>query len=121
MRDLPEEGVRLCLYIAESDKYHHRPLHEWIVEEALDHHLAGTTVLRGMQGFGARSHLHAAHILRLSTDLPLVIEIVDAADRIEAFLDHIEPAIRNGLATTEHVRIRLYRGGEDRPKAADSP
>jgi PII-like signaling protein len=89
------------------------PLYEWIVRKAREHGLAGATVLRGLEGFGAHSRVHTAKILRLSTDLPIVIEIVDRPEQIEAFLPLVDAAISEGLATVERVQIRFYRSGEE--------
>lgn len=108
---LPKEGKLLRIFIGESDKYEGRPLHEWIVREAREQGLAGATVLRGLEGFGAHSRLHTAKVLRLSYDLPIVIEIVDTEDKIEAFLPLIDHAIKEGLATVERVEVRFYRSG----------
>ena len=108
---LPAEGHLLRIFIGEADKHGHVPLYEWIVRQARDAGLAGATVLRGLEGFGAKSHLHTARILRLSTDLPVVIEIVDTREKIEAFLPVIDDAIDDGLATIEKVEVRFYRGG----------
>ncbi|HAV24452.1 MAG: hypothetical protein A2X67_10505 [Ignavibacteria bacterium GWA2_55_11] len=108
---LPKEGVLLRILIGESDRHEGKPLHEWIVVQAREHGLAGATVLRGLEGFGAHSRLHTAKVLRLSTDLPIVIEIVDSAEKIEAFLPLIEPSIPEGLATLEKVQVRWYRAG----------
>ncbi len=108
---LPEDGHLLRIFIGESDKYHGQPLYEWIVQTARKEGLAGATVLRGLEGFGAHSRMHTAKILRLSQDLPIVIEIVDRIDRIEAFLPLIDGAIDEGLATIEKVKIRFYRSG----------
>jgi uncharacterized protein len=106
---LPEEGQLLRIYIGESDKHEGTPLHSWIVRKAREAGLAGATVLRGLEGFGAASRVHTAKILRLSTDLPLVIEIVDKNERIEAFIPVVDEAIKEGLVTLEKVKIRLYR------------
>ena len=108
---LPEQGALLRIFIGESDRHEGVPLYEWIVRQARTHGLAGATVLRGLEGFGAHSRIHTAKILRLSTDLPLVIEIVDTREKIEAFLPAIDGAIREGLATLEKVEIRFYRSG----------
>lgn len=83
---LPEDGYLLRIFIGESDRYQGKPLYEWLVLQAREAGLAGATVLRGIEGFGAHSRLHTAKILRLSEDLPIVVEIVDALDKIEAFL-----------------------------------
>ena len=108
---LPEEGHLLRIFVGESDKHKGAPLYEWIVRQARERGLAGATVLRGVEGFGAHSRLHTAKILRLSEDLPIVIEIVDTREKIEAFLPIVDAAIPEGLATLEKVQIRLYRSG----------
>jgi len=112
---LPTEGHLLRIFIGESDRHQGMPLCEWIVREARRHGLAGATVLRGLEGFGAHSRVHTAKVLRLSSDLPLVVEIVDTRDKIEAFLPAIDEAITEGLATLEKVEIRLYRSGHTGP------
>jgi hypothetical protein len=111
---LPKDGKLLPIFIGENDRYEHQPLYEWIVRKARESGLAGATVLRGLEGFGAHSRLHTAKILRLSSDLPLVIEIVDTEAKIEAFLPLIDDAVGEGLATVERVEVRFYRPG--RPK-----
>ena len=108
---LPKEGSLLRIFIGESDKHDGMALYEWIVRKAREHGLAGATVLRGIEGFGAHSRVHTAKILRLSTDLPIVVEIVDSLEKIEAFLPAVDGAIREGLATMERVQIRFYRSG----------
>lgn len=110
---LPREGHLLRIFIGESDRHEGVPLYEWIVRKAREHGLAGATVLRGLGGFGAHSRLHTAKILRLSTDLPIVVEIVDTIGKIEAFLPVIDGAICEGLATLERVDIRFYRSGPE--------
>jgi len=109
---LPEQGHLLRIFIGENDKHEGRPLYEWIVRKARQQGLAGATVLRGLEGFGANSRLHTAKVLRLSTDLPIVIEIVDTIDKIESFMPLIDDAIPEGLATIERVEIRFYRTSE---------
>lgn len=108
---LPEEGHLLRIFIGESDRHEGQPLYEWIVRQARREGLAGATVLRGIEGYGAHSRLHTAKILRLSADLPIVVEIVDTADKIERFIPVIDEAIAEGLATIEKVQIRFYRSG----------
>ena len=108
---LQEEGQLLRILIGENDKYEKRPLYEWIVRKARESGLAGATVLRGLEGFGVHSRVHTAKILRLSSDLPIVIEIVDTHEKIAQFLPLIDDAITEGLATLENVKIRFYRGG----------
>jgi PII-like signaling protein len=107
----PGEGRLLRIFLGESDKHEGRPLYEWLVLKAREAGLAGATVLRGIEGFGAHSRLHTAKILRLSEDLPIVVEIVDLAEKIEAFLPTVDGAIGEGLATVEKVDVRFYRGG----------
>jgi PII-like signaling protein len=107
------QGKLLRIFIGESDRHKGKPLCEWIVREARKRGLAGATVLRGLEGFGAHSLVHTAKILRLSSDLPVVIEIVDTEAKIEAFLPHIDGAISEGLATVEKVEIRFYRSGSE--------
>lgn len=109
---LPKEGHLLRIFIGESDKHEGMPLFEWIVKRAREEGLAGATVLRGMEGFGAHSRIHTTKLLRLSEDLPIVIEIVDTQEKIEPFLNSIESAISEGLATLEKVQIRFYRSGK---------
>jgi uncharacterized protein len=109
---LPKNGKLLRVFLGESDKYEGQPLYEWIVRRAKEEGLAGATVVRGLLGFGAHSRIHTAKILRLSSDLPIVVEIVDTAENIEAFLPLIDIAIKEGLATVESVEIRFYRSGQ---------
>lgn len=108
---LPKDGKLLRIFIGESDKHEGKPLHEWIILQARERGLAGATVLRGLAGFGAHSRLHTAKILRLSSDLPIVVEIVDTAEKIESFLPVIDEAIGEGLATVERVEVHFYRSG----------
>ncbi|ACB77819.1 DUF190 domain-containing protein [Opitutus terrae] len=108
---LPEDATLLRIFIGESDRFEHRPLYEAIVLKAREMKLAGATVLRSPLGFGAASHLHTAKILRLSDDLPMVIEIVDAAEKINAFLAVLDPMMGGGLVTLEPVRVIHYRSG----------
>jgi len=107
---IPYEAVLLRIFIGESDRWEHRPLYEAIVLQAREAHLAGATVLRGPMGFGKSSRLHTAKILRLSMDLPIVIEIVDSEEKINAFLPALDPLIGGGLVTLESVKVIEYRG-----------
>jgi uncharacterized protein len=109
---LPEEGHLLRIFIGESDRHDGTLLYEWILQQARKHGLAGATVLRGIAGFGAHSRVHTARILRLSEDLPIIVEIVDTLGKIDAFLPVIDAAIPEGLATIEPVQIRFYRSGQ---------
>jgi uncharacterized protein len=106
---LPSEAELLRVFIGESDKHHGRPLYEVIVEEARRRGMAGATVLRGTLGFGASSRIHTAKLLRLSEDLPMVIEIVDKPERIADFLPQLDGLIDEGLVTLERVRVIMYR------------
>ena len=106
---LPSEAELLRIFIGESDKHHGRPLYEAIVEEARKRGLAGATVLRGTIGFGASSRIHTAKILRLSEDLPMVVEIVDKPERIAEFLPVLDGMVGEGLVTLERVRVLIYR------------
>jgi hypothetical protein len=108
---LPEYGHLLRIFIGESDKYDGMALYQWIVQKARENGLAGATVIRGIEGFGAHSRIHTAKILRLSEDLPIVVEIVDTLENIEKFIPIIDDAIKEGLATLEKVEIRFYRSG----------
>lgn len=110
---IPEDGCLLRIYLGESDKHEGKPLYEWLVLKAREAGLAGATVLRGIEGFGAHSRLHTAKILRLSEDLPIVVEIVDSAAKVEAFLPTVDGAIREGLAIVERVEVRFYRSGRE--------
>ncbi|MCX7045390.1 MAG: DUF190 domain-containing protein [Candidatus Sumerlaeota bacterium] len=109
---LPDEAELVRIFIGESDKYHGRPLYEVIVELARKRGMAGATVFHGVLGFGAHSRIHTAKILRLSEDLPVLIEIVDKTERIDAFLPELDTMIDEGLVTREKVRIIAYRHGE---------
>ncbi|RMF71551.1 MAG: DUF190 domain-containing protein [Planctomycetota bacterium] len=110
---IPEEGCLLRIFIGESDKHHGAPLYEAIVRRARELHLAGATVLRGPMGFGAHSRMHTAKILRLSEDLPIVIEIVDSQEKIDELMPFIDEAVQEGLVTMEKVRVIKYRAGDD--------
>ena len=108
---IPHEAVILRIFIGESDRHEHKPLYEAIVLKAREAHLAGATVLRGPMGFGKSSRLHTAKILRLSMDLPMVIEIVDSEEKIRAFLPALDGMLGGGLVTMEKVQVIDYRAG----------
>jgi len=110
---LPHEAMLLRIFIGETDRWHHEPLYEAIVLKARELHLAGATVLRGPMGYGKSSRLHTAKILRLSMDLPLVIEIVDTEEKIQAFLPVLDEMMKGGLVTLERVRVIDYRADPD--------
>ena len=107
--NVPEEGSLLRVFIGESDRHGQHPLYEAIVLKAREEGLAGATVTRGVMGFGKHSILHTAKILRLSEDLPLIIEIVDSLEKIEKFLPLLNGIIEDGLVTLEKVRVIHYR------------
>jgi uncharacterized protein len=104
------EGKLLRVFIGESDRWHGKPLYQAIVERVREAGLAGATVLRGIEGFGADSRLHTARLLRLSEDLPVVIEIVDSVERIEAILPALDEMVGEGMVTVERVEVIAYRG-----------
>ena len=106
---LPEKGHLLRIFIGESDKKDGNPLYEWIVKKAREHGLAGATVTRGILGFGAHSRIHTTKILRLSEDMPMIIEIVDTLEKINNFMPIVDRTITEGLATIEEISIRFYR------------
>ena len=112
MSEIPKDGYLLRIFVGEGDKHGHRPLYEAVVLKAREMGLAGATVLRGLMGFGAHSVLHTAKVLRLSEDLPMVIEIVDGLDKIQGFLPILDEMIGDGLVTLERVRIIQHRAGK---------
>lgn len=105
------EGLLVRIFVGGSDTWHGKPLYEAIVLRVREEGVAGATVLSGMEGFGASSRLHTSRILRLSADLPIVVEIVDTAERIEAVLPLLDEMIQEGLITLEKVRVIAYRAG----------
>ncbi len=113
---LPEEAELLRIFIGESDRYNGKPLYEAIVEEARRQCLGGATVFRGLLGYGAHSRMHTAKLLRLSEDLPIVIEIVDSTEKIEAFLPDLDNMMEEGLVTVERARVLVYRPKKDKEK-----
>ena len=106
---VPQDAVLLRIFIGENDRYEHQPLYQAIVLKARELQLAGATVLRGPMGFGKSSHLHTAKILRLSMDLPMVIEIVDSEEKVNAFLPVLDKMIGGGLVTLERAKVIRYR------------
>lgn len=109
---IPQQGFLLRIFVGESDKWHGVPLYEAIVAKARELSLAGATVLRGPMGFGAHSRLHTTKVLRLSQDLPMVIEIVDSREAIDTLLPHIDEMVTEGLVTLEKVEVIKYRANE---------
>jgi uncharacterized protein len=108
--NIPEDGYLLRIFVGESDRAGHHPLYEAIVLKAREAGLAGATVLRGVMGYGRHSILHTAKILRLSEDLPMVVEIVDDLEKIESFLPSLDEMMMDGLVTLERVQVIRYRG-----------
>jgi uncharacterized protein len=117
---IPQDAVLLRIFIGESDRWQHKPLYEAIVLKAREMHLAGATVLRGPMGFGKSSRLHTSKIVRLSMDLPLVIEIIDSEEKINSILPALDEMIGGGLVTLEKVKVVHYRSGADsEPETAE--
>ena len=106
---ISEEGQLLRIFIGESDRWEGKPLYEALVLKAREMGLAGATMLRGLMGYGAASRIHTAKILRLSEDLPVIVEIVDSPEKIASFLSVVDEMIQEGLVTLERVQIILYR------------
>ena len=100
----------LRVYVGEFDTYESQPLHRWLMEEAQRLGLAGGTALRGMEGFGAHHQLHTNKILELSTNLPIILEFVDSAEKIDLFLPIVDRVVEEGIVTLERVEARFYRG-----------
>jgi len=109
---LPEEAELLRIFIGESDKHDGKPLYEAIVEEARRLCLGGATVFRGVMGYGAHSRVHTSKVLRLSEDLPIIIEIVDSPEKIEDFLPVLDEMMNEGLVTVERAKVLVYRPGK---------
>jgi len=118
--NLPNEATLLRIFLGESDRWKHQPLYEAIVLKAREMHLAGATVLRGPMGFGKSSRLHTAKILRLSMDLPIVIEIVDAEEKIQSFLPSLDEMMKGGLVTLEKVQVIHYRADDKSAQSTES-
>jgi PII-like signaling protein len=110
---LPADGILLRIFLGESDRLGSRPLYEAIVLRARELGLAGATVQRGIMGFGRNSRLHTAKVLRLSEDLPIVVEIVDSEEKIQAFLPWLDGIVAEGLVTLERARVVRYVGGDE--------
>ncbi len=110
-------GLLARIYIGESDTWHGRPLYEAIVHLLRERGLAGATVIRGIEGFGAKQHLHTTRILSLSQDLPILIEIVDQEDRLRAVLPELDSMVGDGLITLERVEVIAYRATAPMPES----
>jgi PII-like signaling protein len=109
---IPSEGKLLRIFIGERDQWQGSPLYEAIVMMAKREKMAGATVLKGMMGFGCKSHLHTANLLRLSEDLPLIVEIVDGEEKIKAFIPKLDEMVQEGLITIEDAHVVMYRANE---------
>jgi PII-like signaling protein len=109
---IDESGILLRVFIGESDRFEGKPLYEAIVQKVRKLGLRGATVLRGSEGFGANSVVHKAGLLEMSTDLPVVIEIVDAREAIQGLLPHLEKMVAEGMVTMEYVKVLIYREGK---------
>lgn len=108
-----ENGKLLRIFIGEQDKWHGRPLYETIIHLARTEGMAGATAVKGFMGFGCKSHLHTTKLLRLSEDLPIIIEIVDSEEKINRFLPHLDSMVQEGLVTLERANVILYRAGDN--------
>ena len=111
-------GLLARIYVGESDQWHGRPLYEAIVHRLREPALAGATVLRGIEGFGAKQHLHTTRLLSLSSDLPVLIEVVDQEDRVRAILPELDAMVGDGLITLERVEVIAYRANVDEGRDA---
>ena len=112
---LPKEGQLLRIFIGESDQHENKPLYEWILHKAHSDKMAGVTILRGIEGYGASTRIHTAKVLRLSQDLPIVIELIDTKEKIQQFIASIDEIIKGGIATIEDMHIRFYRSEKKTP------
>ena len=110
---IPQDGKLLRIFIGEADKWQGRSLYEAIITLAREEGLAGATATKGMMGYGCKSHMHTAKFLRLSEDLPVVVEIVDSDEKIQAFLPKLDPMVREGLVTLERVQVIWYRADHE--------
>ena len=110
---IPADGKLLRIFIGESDKWQRRPLHDALIQLARKEKMAGATAVKGFAGFGCKSHMHTTKLLRLSEDLPIVIEIVDSEEKITAFLPHLDEMVKEGLVTLEKVNVVMYRANSE--------
>jgi PII-like signaling protein len=113
--DIQAPAQRVTIYLGESNRHGHRALHTAIVELLRREGCAGVTVLRGVEGYGRSSRVHSAHILRLSGDLPMVVEFVDSSHKVEALLELLDPLLQGGLVTVEDLRVHHYTAAPARP------
>ncbi len=117
---LPENAMLLRIFLGQDERHEHQPLYEAIVMKAREHHLAGATVLRGPLGFGHSSRIHTTKVLRLSQDLPMVVEIVDSEEKINTFLPVLDEMMTGGLVTLEKARVIDYRAEQDQPEPPEN-
>lgn len=110
---IPADGKLLRIFIGEADKWQGKPLYEEIVYLAKKEKMAGATALKGFMGFGCKSHLHTTKLLRLSEDLPIIIEIVDSEEKINQFIPHLDAMVQEGLVTVEKANVIMYRAGKE--------
>ena len=108
---IPTDGKLLRIFIGEADKWKGQPLYEAIIHLAKKNGMAGATALKGFMGFGCKSHMHTTKLLRLSEDLPIIIEIVDGEEKINNFIPHLDEMVKEGLITLEKVNVIMYRAG----------
>src|SRR3989338_5865857 len=113
--NIPTEGKLLRIFIGEADRWHHQPLYEAIVHLARKEGMAGATAIKGFMGFGCKSHLHTTKLLRLSEDLPIIIEIVDSEEKISRFLPRLDAMVKEGLITLEKANVIMYRASLPAP------
>ncbi len=113
---IPENGKLLRIFIGEADKWKSQPLYEAIIHLAKKEGMAGATAIKGFMGFGCKSHMHTAKLLRLSEDLPIIVEMVDSEEKINRFLPHLDEMVKEGLITLENVNVIMYRA--DHPKSS---
>lgn len=111
---IPTDGKLLRIFLGEQDKWNGQPLYEAIIHLAKKEGMAGATALKGFMGFGAKSHLHTTKLLRLSEDLPIVIEMVDSEEKINRFLPHLDEMVQEGLITLEKAHVILYRASQEK-------
>ena len=109
---IPSDGKLLRIFIGESDKWQGKPLYQEIVALARKEGMAGATAIKGFLGFGRKSHMHTAKLLRLSEDLPIIVEIVDSVEKIAAFIKHLDAMVQDGLVTIEDTAVIMYRAAD---------
>ena len=109
---IPSNGKLLRIFIGEDDKWNGQPLYESIIQLAKKNGIAGATALKGFMGYGCKSHMHTTKLLRLSEDLPIIIEIIDSEEKINNFIPHLDEMVKEGLVTLENINVIMYRAGK---------